>query len=78
MAKSKKSAPVSDTKYVAKKSWPNGVRALVIKALPKGGATAAQVAATVSKTRKGYGASTALNCLRWLSTQGYVARVEAK
>jgi hypothetical protein len=76
--KSKKSAAASETKFVAKKAWPNGVRALVIKALPKNGGTAAQVAATVAKSKKGYKASSALNTLRWLSTKGYVARVDAK
>lgn len=52
-----------------------GVRALVVKSLPKGGATAAQVAKTVSKHRKGYSPQAALNCLRWLQSQGNVARL---
>jgi fructoselysine-6-P-deglycase FrlB-like protein len=76
--KSKKATAVSGTKFVAKKQWPDGVRALVTKALSKSGSTAEQVAATVSKTKKGYAPATALNCLRWLATQGYVARVESK
>jgi len=75
MSKSKKSAPVSEVRYVAKKQWPSGVRALVTKAAAKA-STPTQVASVVAKSRKGYKASSALNCLRWLSTQGYVARVE--
>jgi len=79
--------PASTHKFVPKKAFKpmtrtfgdykevGGVRALVVKSLPKSGATAAQVAKTVSKHRDGYTAQSALNCLRWLQSKGHVARV---
>lgn len=83
----KASTPASTHVFVAKKAFKpmkrtfgdykdaGGVRALVVKSLPKKGATAAQVAQAVAKVRKGYSAQAALNCLRWLQSQGNVARV---
>lgn len=82
-----KSEAAANHKFVPKKAYPKmdqtvgayaehgGVRALVVKSLPKGGATAAQVAQRVAKLRKGYTATAALNCLRWLGSKGYVARL---
>ena len=84
---SSKASPVTTHKFIAKKAYrkldrtfkvyqsAGGVRALVVKSLPKSGATAAQVAATVGKVRKGYSPSAALNCLRWLATKGHVTRL---
>lgn len=81
------SNPTSTHKFVPKKAFKSmnrtfgdykkvgGVRALVVKSLPKAGGTAAQVAQAVSKHRKGYSAQTALNCLRWLQSQGHVQRL---
>jgi hypothetical protein len=51
-----------------------GVRALVVKACGRSGATPTQVAAVVARARKGYTPQAALNCLRWLQTKGFVAR----
>lgn len=82
-----KSNPASTHVFVPKKAFKpvkrtfgdykdaGGVRALVCKSLPKRGGTAVQVAHAVSKVRKGYSASAALNCLRWLQSHGNVARV---
>lgn len=54
-----------------------GVRALVVKCLGRKGATATQVAAQVARKRKGYTPQSALNCLRWLQSNGNVERVRA-
>ena len=79
--------PASTHKFVPKKAFKamkrtfgdykeaGGVRALVVKSLPKSGATATQVAKSVSKHREGYTAQSALNCLRWLQSEGYVQRL---
>jgi hypothetical protein len=79
--------PASTHKFVPKKAFKamkrtfgdyreaGGVRALVVKSLPKSGATAVQVAKAVSKHRDGYTADSALNCLRWLQSKGHVQRL---
>jgi hypothetical protein len=84
---SSKASPVTTHKFVAKKPFKKldrtfgvyksmgGVRALVCKSLPKAGGTATQVAQAVAKHRKGYTPQSALNCLRWMQTKGYVARL---
>lgn len=84
---SNKTTPATTHVFIAKKPFKpmkrtfgdykeaGGIRALVSKSIPKKGATAAQVAQAVSKVRKGYSAMAALNCLRWMQSQGYVARV---
>lgn len=83
----KKTTPAQTHVFVPKKAFKavsrtfgdykdaGGVRALVVKSLPRKGGTAAQVAHAVSKHRKGYTADAALNCLRWLQSKGHVARV---
>lgn len=84
---SSKASPITTHKFVAKKAFKKmertvkgyeaagGVRALVVKSLPKAGGTATQVAGVVARSRKGYTPQAALNCLRWLQTHGHVARM---
>lgn len=85
--KTSKASPATTHKFVVKKAFKKldrtirpyektgGVRALVCSALPKAGGTAVQVAARVAGARKGYTPASALNCLRWLQSKGFVSRL---
>jgi hypothetical protein len=65
---------IENSKFVAKKQFPNGVRKIVTGAC-KRPASVSTLASTLSKQRgKRYTTQKVGNLLRWLSWKGYVAR----
>jgi hypothetical protein len=65
---------IENSKFVAKKQFPNGVRAIVTGAC-KRPASVQSLAGALSKQRgKRYTTQKVGNLLRWLQRQGYVTR----